>query len=90
MKFYRLDCSNNFRLVFQIKNPKTFTRLREWFKLKRRVNRYDLKDIMMFREALNAYKTELEKKLVEEKLYYFEKEGDSVVFNQICKTLNKL
>jgi len=90
MKFYRLDCSANFRFVIQIKNPKIITRLREWYKLKKRVNGYDLKDIMMFNEALNAYQTQIEKSLIEEKDQYFLNNADSHIFRQIRITIKKL
>lgn len=68
MKIYRLDCSSNFRLVFQLRNHKVFTRIREWYKHKRRINGITKSDYYIIIMALEQYKECQEKKEKEEKL----------------------
>ena len=66
MKIYRLDCSGSYRLVFQIKNYKLFTRLREWYKFKRRVNRLTKRDASTIYHLVHEEIVRVEERIVKE------------------------
>lgn len=68
MKIYRLDCSGNFRLVFQIKNPKLFTSIREWYKYKRRLNRLTRNEISIMYDLVEDEIERVGKYIYDEKL----------------------
>lgn len=70
MKIYRLDCSGSYRIVFQFKNYNVFTRLREWYKFKRRINRLNKQEITTMYELVADEIARVEREMIFEKPHY--------------------
>lgn len=88
MKIYRLDCSSSYRLVFQFKNRNIIVRIREWYKLMKRVSKLTWWDIDLLHTALEEFEDKLRKEKVNNKFDYFENENS--LFSHIESLKNKL